>query len=28
MPAAQPRNTDQTMNAVTRVPARQTGNSA
>jgi dihydroorotase len=28
MPAAKPRNADQTMSAVTRVPARQTGNSA
>jgi dihydroorotase len=28
MPAAQPRNTDQTMSAVTRVPARPTGNAA
>ncbi|MEA2873851.1 MAG: dihydroorotase [Hyphomicrobiales bacterium] len=28
MPAAMPRNTDQTMSAVTRVPARQTGNAA
>jgi dihydroorotase len=28
MPPAQPRNTDQTMSAVTRVPARQTGNAA
>jgi dihydroorotase len=28
MPAATPRNLDQTMSAVTRVPARQTGNAA
>jgi dihydroorotase len=28
MPSATPRNTDQTMSAVTRVPARQTGNGA
>ena len=28
MPAAMPRNTDQTMSAVTRVPARPTGNAA
>jgi len=28
MPPPQPRNTDQTMSAVTRVPARQTGNAA
>jgi dihydroorotase len=28
MPAATPRNTDQTMAAVTRVPARPTGNAA
>jgi dihydroorotase len=28
MPPATPRNTDQTLSAVTRVPARPTGNAA